>query len=54
VLSLLYGPILTPVHDPVIKAPSQNTTFLLYRELSTALHTPDELEKEEDVISVLK
>ena len=53
-LSLLYGPTLTSVHDPVIKAPSQNSTLLLCGELSAALHTPVELEKAEEVIPVLK
>ena len=54
VLSLLYGPTLTLVHDPVIKAPSQNSILLFCGELSTALHTPGELDKAEDVIPVLK
>ena len=53
-LSLLYGPTLTSVHDPVIKAPSQNSIFLFCGELSTALHTPGELDKAEDIIPVLK
>ena len=38
----------------MIKAPSQNSILLFCGELSTALHTPGELDKAEDVIPVLK